>query len=64
MKKENYKKHAQSTINLQILALQKLKKTLNRNFDKAVNAIVNCQSKIILCGVGKSGTFEKEFDSG
>jgi arabinose-5-phosphate isomerase len=28
---------------------------LNKNFDKAVNAIVNCQSKIILCGVGKSG---------
>ena len=31
------------------------KKSLNQNFDKAVNAIVNCQSKIILCGVGKSG---------
>ncbi|WP_440923057.1 KpsF/GutQ family sugar-phosphate isomerase [Candidatus Pelagibacter sp.] len=46
---------AKSVINLEIKALQKLKKSLNKNFDKAVNAIVNCQSKVILCGVGKSG---------
>ena len=38
-----------------IKALQKLKKSLNLNFNKAVDAIVNCQSKVILCGVGKSG---------
>ncbi len=55
MKKLNYKNIAKEVINLEILALQKLKKSLDRNFDKAVNAIVNCQSKIILCGVGKSG---------
>ena len=55
MRKLNYKNIAKEVINLEILALQKLKKSLDRNFDKAVNAIVNCQSKIILCGVGKSG---------
>ncbi len=55
MKKLNYKTIAKEVINLEILALQKLKKSLDNNFDKAVNAIVNCQSKIILCGVGKSG---------
>ena len=55
MKKINYKNIAKDVINLEIKALTKLKKSLNRNFDKAVNAIVNCQSKIILCGVGKSG---------
>ena len=55
MKKKNYKSIAKEVINLEIKALQKLKKSLNQNFDKAVNAIVNCQSKIILCGVGKSG---------
>ena len=32
-----------------------LKKKIDTNFENAVNAIVNCQSKIILCGVGKSG---------
>ncbi len=55
MTKMNYKNIAKNVINLEIRALQKLKKSLNHNFDKAVNAIVNCQSKVILCGVGKSG---------
>ena len=55
MKQINYKIIAKEVINLEIKALQKLKKTLNKNFDRAVNAIVNCQSKVILCGVGKSG---------
>ena len=55
MKKMNYIDIAKNVITLEIKALQKLKKSLNKNFDKAVNAIVNCQSKIILCGVGKSG---------
>ena len=55
MKKMNYKAIAKNVISLEIKALQKLKRSLNKNFDKAVNAIVNCQSKIILCGVGKSG---------
>ena len=55
MKKINYKNIAKDVIDLEIKALTKLKKSLNKNFDKAVNAIVNCQSKIILCGVGKSG---------
>ncbi len=55
MKKIDYKSIAKEVINLEIKALQKLKKSLNQNFDKAVNAVVNCQSKIIVCGVGKSG---------
>tara|TARA_Y100000768_G_scaffold241458_1_gene182979 strand:+ start:598 stop:1569 length:972 start_codon:yes stop_codon:yes gene_type:complete len=55
MKRMNYKDIAKGVINLEIKALQKLKKSLNKNFDKAVDAIVNCQSKVILCGVGKSG---------
>ena len=55
MKKVNYKNIAKNVINLEIKALQKLKNSINKNFDKAVTAIVNCQSKVILCGVGKSG---------
>ena len=52
-KKENFKKIAKEVIDLEIKALQKLKKSLNKNFNRAVSAIVNCQSKVILCGVGK-----------
>ena len=55
MKKENYKKIAKNVIDLEIEALKKLKKSLNNSFDQAVEAIVKCQSKTILCGVGKSG---------
>ena len=55
MKKENYKKIAKKVIDLEIKALQKLKGSINNSFDEAVSAIVKCQSKVILCGVGKSG---------
>ncbi len=55
MKKIDFKNIAKNVINLEIKALQKLKKSLNQNFNRAVDAIVNCQSKVILCGVGKSG---------
>ena len=46
---------AKNVIDLEIKALQKLKKTINSSFNKAVIEIANCQSKVILCGVGKSG---------
>jgi len=55
MIKKNYNKIAKNVIDLEIKALQKLKKSINKSFDLAVDAIVRCQSKVILCGVGKSG---------
>ena len=42
-------------IDLQIRALKKLKSSLNESFDDAVKAILKCKSKVIVCGVGKSG---------
>ncbi len=55
MKKDNYKKIAKNVIDLEIKALQRLKNSINNSFAQAVEAIVKCQSKVILCGVGKSG---------
>ena len=55
MKKDNYKKIAKDVIDLEIKALIKLKNSINHTFNDAVEAISNCQSKVILCGVGKSG---------
>jgi len=46
---------AKNVIDLEIKALQKLKKKINSSFNKAVIEIAKCQSKVILCGVGKSG---------
>src|SRR5210317_211972 len=55
MQKTNYIKIAKEVINLEIKALEKLKKNLGNAFNLAVEKIANCQSKIILSGVGKSG---------
>ncbi len=55
MIKKNYKKTAKEVINLEIKALKKLKNSINNSFNDAVEAISKCQSKVILCGVGKSG---------
>ena len=46
---------AKKVIDLEIQALQKLKKKIDNSFNKAVVEIANCKSKVILCGVGKSG---------
>jgi len=55
MKKQDYKILAKNVIDLEINALKKLKKYISSSFNDAVDAIVKCQSKVILCGVGKSG---------
>ena len=59
MKQNKYSKSAKTTIDLQISALKKLKKSIGNSFNKAVKAIGDCQSKCILIGVGKSGHLAK-----
>jgi len=55
MNKKKFISEAKNVINLEINALQKLKKSINNSFSEAVFKIAKCQSKVILCGVGKSG---------
>ena len=55
MKSKKFISTAKDVINLEIKALQKLKKNINNSFNQAVFQITKCQSKVILCGVGKSG---------
>ena len=55
MNKKKFISTAKDVINLEIKALQSLKKQINNSFNKAVLQISKCQSKVILCGVGKSG---------
>ncbi len=63
MKKNNFKNIAKNVIELEIQALKKLKSSINNSFNKAVNAIVKCQSKIIFCGVGKSSKISAKLSS-
>ncbi len=55
MKKKNFSNVAKNVIDLEIHALRVLKKNINKSFNEAVFHIANCQSKVVLCGVGKSG---------
>ena len=55
MSKKKFISIAKEVITLEIQALQKLKKNINNQFNEAVIQIAKCQSKVILCGVGKSG---------
>ena len=48
-------KNALEVIDLQIRALKKLKNSINKDFYSAVKVIAKCKSKVIVCGVGKSG---------
>ena len=48
-------KIGQNVVDLQIKALKKLKSSMNTSFNQAVRLISKCKSKVIVCGVGKSG---------
>ncbi len=63
MKNKKFLKIAKDVINLEIKALQKLKKKINNSFNDAVVQIAKCQSKVILCGVGKSGLIASKIAS-
>lgn len=55
MIKKKFTRIARDVINLEIRALENLKKSFNSSFNEAVIQISECQSKVVLCGVGKSG---------
>ncbi len=63
MNKKKFILTAKDVINLEIKALQKLKKNINNYFNDAVIQISRCQSKVILCGVGKSGLIASKIAS-
>jgi len=54
MKNEIYE-IGKNVIDLEIKALKKLKNSLDKSFNNAVQTISKCKSKVVICGVGKSG---------
>ena len=61
MNKKKFTQVARNVIDLEIKGLQKLKRNIGSSFDKAVIEIAKCQSKVIVCGVGKSGARLREW---
>tara|TARA_A100001011_G_scaffold95951_1_gene100942 strand:+ start:1783 stop:2751 length:969 start_codon:yes stop_codon:yes gene_type:complete len=53
--KKNYTKLAKTVIDLEIQALKKIKSSINKSFNDVIDLISKSNSKVILCGVGKSG---------
>jgi arabinose-5-phosphate isomerase len=53
--KKKFKNIARNVIDLEIKGLKRLKKFINNSFNKAIESIATCQSKVIFGGVGKSG---------
>ena len=48
-------KRARETLKIEIAGLEDLSKRLDNKFEQAVNIIYDCQGKVILAGMGKSG---------
>ena len=44
-----------NVIDLQIKTLKKLKNSIDKSFSDSVKTISRCKSKVVICGVGKSG---------
>ena len=63
MNNKKFISSAKNVINLEIKALQNLKNFINSSFGKAVIKIAKCPSKVILCGVGKSGLIASKIAS-
>ena len=64
MKKNKFKKIAQDVILTEIKSLKKLKTSIDNDFQKVIETIINCKKgKIILSGVGKSGIIAKKISS-
>ena len=64
MYKNKFKKIAQDVILSEIKSLNKLRTSIDKNFSKVIEAILNCKKgKVILSGVGKSGIIAKKISS-
>ena len=61
--KKNTQEIGNDVIDLQIKALKKLKSAINKSFNEAVKAIIKCKSKVVVCGVGKSGKIASKISS-
>lgn len=56
----NFSKVALNVIELEAKAVANLAHTINSNFDQACQQILQCQGKLILTGIGKSGLIGKK----
>ncbi len=61
--KNSFSRIGKDVVQAEINALKKLKKSLNKDFDKIVKQILKCKGKVIFSGVGKSGIISKKISA-
>lgn len=59
----DYLKLAREVISIESEAIAALAERLNQNFNRAVEAILNCQGRLIVAGMGKSGLIGKKISA-
>ena len=63
MKKSKIINDGQLVINTELKGINKLNKTIDNNFDKAVKALSKVKGRVIITGVGKSGHIASKISS-
>ena len=63
MNKFNYISIAKKSALIQINELKKIKKVFNKNFNNAIDLILNCKGKVIFAGIGKSGLIARKISA-
>ena len=56
-------KTGKKVIDIEIKALELLKKTISTEFAKVVDLLINCKGKIVISGMGKSGHIASKISS-
>ena len=63
MKSLDIKTIAKKVIQIEAEAVSQIQKQINEDFEKAVNAILNCDGRLIVSGMGKSGLISQKIAS-
>ncbi len=56
-------KKAKEVIEIEAQAIKDLAKKLNRNFEKAVDLLANCEGRVIVTGMGKTGIIGRKLSA-
>ena len=64
MKSLDIKTIAKRVIQIEAEAVSQIQKRVNEDFETAVNAILNCDGRLIVSGMGKSGLISQKIASG
>lgn len=59
----NSVQEAKKVFDIEIEALEKVRDDLGDTFEAIVNAIVNCNGRVVLCGMGKSGHIARKISA-